>query len=104
SSDVTGSVAALQFYRSAEQTKSYEASLWDLKTGDLLSTTTFTVSSDAGWQTASLPEPVQLNKGRWYVVSYLATDGQYAYTEDVFPTDWDNGDLSARKWGGNFTV
>src|SRR5699024_3067200 len=104
SSEVTGSVAALQFYRSEQQTKSYGASLWDLKTGDLLSTTIFDASSEAGWQTAALPEPVQLNKGRWYVVSYLATDGQYAYTEDVFPANWSIGDLNARKWGGNHTV
>lgn len=99
SSDRTGSVVALQFYRSEKQKKAYQASLWDLN-GKLLARTTFPASSTAGWQTAPLPKPVNLNKGRWYMVSYLASDGQHAYTENVFGTDWSKAPLNARKWGG----
>ncbi|MCC2594610.1 DUF4082 domain-containing protein [Tessaracoccus sp. OS52] len=102
SSDRTGSIAAVQFYRSAQQERAYEASIWELD-GKLLATTTFPASSTAGWQTAPLAKPVNLNKGRWYVVSYLASDGQFASSDGVFNSDWGNGPLNARKWGGSYT-
>ncbi|NLE98437.1 MAG: DUF4082 domain-containing protein, partial [Propionibacterium sp.] len=99
SSDTSGSVTGLQFYRSDLQKQAYTASLWDLN-GTLLSQTTFPASSSEGWQTAALPDPVKVNKGRWYVASYLASDGQYVSTDDVFGSNWSKSPLNARKHGG----
>lgn len=99
SSDRNGSVVAVQFHRSPQQTKAYTASLWDLD-GTLLSQTTFPASTTPGWQTAELPSPVSLSKGRWYVVSYLASDGRHSLTEDVFTSNISNDGLNGRKWGG----
>ncbi len=98
SSDRTGTVTALQFYRSNAQQKAYQASLWD--NGKLLAQTTFAASSTPGWQTAQLPQPVALNKGRIYTVSYLASDGQYASSPGVFDDHYRDNQLRGLKRGG----
>lgn len=97
-----GSAVALQFYRSPEQELAYTATLWDAN-GTKLNETTFPASSEPGWQTAELPTPTTLNKGRWYVVSYLASDGRNAYTENVLGSDLTVGSLTARARGGAYT-
>lgn len=100
-SDRTGSIVALQFYRSSKQKQAYEASLWD--GGRRIGQATFPASATEGWQTAELTKPVELNKGRWYVASYLAADGQFAYTEGAIRTDISVPPLTARVSGGQYT-
>ena len=56
---------------------------------------TFTDETATGWQTASFPAPVALEPGQNYVVSYLAPNGNYAYTPAFFAEPWINGILSA---------
>ena len=97
-----GTVGAVQFYRSPMQKKAYSAAFWDAN-GTLLATATFAASTSPGWQTAQLSKPVTLNKGRWYVVSYLAADGAYAYTENAFANEVTVDGLTVRKAGGVHT-
>ncbi|OLT21972.1 hypothetical protein BJF81_14095 [Ornithinimicrobium sp. CNJ-824] len=98
-SERPGKVTALQFYRSPAQTQSYTASLWDLN-GTLLGQTTFPASSTPGWQTASLPTPVSLNKGRRYVASYLASGGRHVVTPDGFADSWEANGFIVPAGGG----
>lgn len=93
SSDNAGSVVALQFYRSAKQTKAYGATLWN--NGVAVATTTFPASTQVGWQTATLNTPYSVNKGRVYTVSYLASDGQYAQTPGALGSTVSNDGLNA---------
>lgn len=83
-----GSVTELKYYRSAADagdTDVREGHLWRVSDGALLGTVTFTsASGKAGWQVASLANPVALVAGAEYVVSYrtsnnyVATDGFFA--------------------------
>lgn len=99
----SGSVTGLQFYRSKDQKKAYTGALWDLSAKKKLATVTFPASSQAGWQTVELPEPVRLNKGRWYVSSYLASDGRWAQTDSALAQQVDANGLVGKQNGGRFT-
>ena len=86
STSVAGAVTALQFYRGPAQVGSYTGTLW---TGDgtALATTRFPASTEVGWQTAALPEPVRLEAGQSFVASYYAAEGAYPVTVGAFTAE-----------------
>ncbi len=75
--DVSGSVTGIRFYKGSANTGTHVGSLWS-SSGSKLATATFTGESVSGWQQASLATPVRVSPGQVYVVSYWAPVGRYA--------------------------
>lgn len=96
-----GTIVALQFYRSALQKKAYQGSLWTSR-GKLLAQVTFPKSSKQGWQTVQLSEPVEVTKGKTYVASYLASDGDFAVVREDFTRKRTQGEITIPRNGGVF--
>ena len=89
-----GNATGVRFYKGAGNTGTHVGSLWTAA-GERLAQVTFTNETATGWQTAPLPAPVALEPGQGYVVSYLAPNGNYAYTAAFFAEPWINGVLTA---------
>jgi hypothetical protein len=94
STSVAGSAAGVRFYKGAGNTGTHVGSLWNAA-GERLAQVTFTDETSTGWQTATFSAPVALTPGQKYVVSYLAPNGNYAYTGAFFAEPWINGVLTA---------
>lgn len=89
-----GSATGVRFYKGAGNTGTHVGSLWNAA-GERLAQVTFSDETATGWQTATFPAPVALEPDQTYVVSYLAPNGNYAYTPAFFSEPWINGILSA---------
>ena len=77
---VDGDVLGVRFYKATSTTGTHTGSLWS-SDGTRLATATFTNETASGWQSVRFSAPVDVVKGRSYVVSYFAPTGGYAYTE-----------------------
>jgi hypothetical protein len=94
-SDVSGSVTGIRFYKAATNTGTHVGSLWDAS-GTLLAQVTFGNETASGWQSASFSSPVSITSGTTYVVGYLAPNGHYSATSSQFATGpVDNAPLHA---------
>ena len=93
-SDTSGSVIGVRFYKSAANTGTHTGSLWT-NTGTLLATGTFTNETATGWQTLLFNTPVGITAGTTYVASYHTTAGHYAATHNEFATAYNNPPLHA---------
>lgn len=82
----SGTVTAVRFYKGTANTGAHTGTLWSA-TGDPLATAQFVGESEQGWQTAQLDQPVEVDAGSEYVVSYLAPQGGYAATRNYFTSD-----------------
>ncbi|MFL6127502.1 MAG: DUF4082 domain-containing protein, partial [Mycobacteriales bacterium] len=82
-SDVSGTVTAIRFYKQTGNTGTHLGHLWTAS-GTLLGTVTFTGESATGWQQATLSTPVAITAGTPYVVSYYAPAGHYSATTGYF--------------------
>lgn len=87
-SDVSGSVTAVKFYKGPQNTGTHVGHLWSA-TGTLLATVTFGGETAGGWQTATLSSPVSITANTTYVVSYYAPNGYYSATSSYFTTSAD---------------
>jgi hypothetical protein len=76
-SDISGSVTGVRFYKSAANAGTHTGSLWT-STGTRLAQATFTSETATGWQIATFATPVNITAGTTYVVSYYAPLGHYA--------------------------
>ncbi|MFC9560133.1 DUF4082 domain-containing protein [Agromyces sp. NPDC056965] len=94
-STTNGEVTGIRFYKGAGNTGTHTGSLWDAATGQRLATVTFAAESPSGWQQASFATPVAIQPGREYVASYLAPNGNYAYTSNDFAVAQVKGPLTA---------
>ncbi|MEH2514174.1 VCBS repeat-containing protein [Nitrobacteraceae bacterium AZCC 1564] len=92
-SSSAGQITALKFYRSPSDTGSDLLSLWT-STGTKLASATFTNTSASGWQTVTLPTPVNINANTTYVASYH-TNGAYVVTNNFFTSPVTSGPLTA---------
>lgn len=95
----SGTITALQFYRSPEQKLAYTGTLWSAN-GNRLATTRFAKSSVAGWQTAKLNKPVAVPEGRTLVASYFASNGRYAVTSQDFLRPYEANNFTVPAGGG----
>ena len=77
--DTSGYVTGMRFYKATTNTGTHVGSLWSAS-GTLLAQATFTNETASGWQTVSFSTPVAVTAGTTYVVSYLAPKGHYAQT------------------------
>ena len=91
-SDVAGTITGISFYKGSQNTGTHDAHLWTAS-GTLLASATFTNETNSGWQTVALDNPVQIDAGTTYVVSYH-TDGNYSATGDFFASSLTNGHLT----------
>ncbi|MCZ2153055.1 MAG: DUF4082 domain-containing protein, partial [Bryobacterales bacterium] len=80
-SDVSGSVTGLRFYKSKKNTGTHTGILWSAS-GAMLASVTFVNESASGWQTAQFREPVKITPNTPYVISYTAPRGQYAFNSN----------------------
>jgi methionine-rich copper-binding protein CopC len=73
---VSGYATGVRFYKGAGDTGTHTGSLWTAD-GRRLGTGTFTGETAEGWQTLTLADPVVLDAGTPYVVSYYSPTGAY---------------------------
>jgi hypothetical protein len=77
--DTFGTITGLRFYKAQANTGTHVGSLWTAG-GQRLAQATFTNESASGWQTVTFADPVLVDPGTTYVVSYFAPAGHYAVT------------------------
>jgi hypothetical protein len=78
-SDVTGYVRGIRFYKGLNNTGTHTGDLWTAS-GTLLGRATFTGESASGWQDVQFDKPVGIAAGTVYVVSTFDPVGRYADT------------------------
>lgn len=83
SSDVTGVVTGVRFYKGQRNVGPHTGSLWN-QNGVELATGTFTNESATGWQQLNFAQPVPISKNTPYVVSYRAPAGRYSASPNAF--------------------
>lgn len=82
-SDATGVVTGVRFYKSPGNTGVHVGSLWN-QNGVELASGTFTNESASGWQQLTFSEPVPIAKDTPYVVAYRSPSGRYSATPNAF--------------------
>jgi Domain of unknown function (DUF4082)/Bacterial Ig-like domain/Bacterial Ig domain len=98
-SDNSGWITGIRFYKGAANAGTHVGSLWSA-TGALLGQVTFTSESTAGWQQANFSSPIHVTAGTTYIASYLAPQGEYADTPGAFTgAGVDNAPLHALQTG-----
>jgi hypothetical protein len=94
SSDTSGYIAGVRFYKAAANTGTHVGSLWSA-TGALLAQATFTSETASGWQQVLFSSPVAVTVGTTYVASYLDSNGHYSATPGAFASEVDSAPLHA---------
>jgi hypothetical protein len=84
-SELSGNVTGIRFYKATANTGTHVGSLWSA-TGTLLAQATFTTETATGWQQVNFATPVAISAGTTYVASYLAPKGHYSDTSSGFAT------------------
>lgn len=92
-SSAAGTITAIKYYKSANDTGTHTGSLWS-STGTLLASATFSSETSSGWQTVTFSSPVSIAAGTTYVASFHS-NGHYADTSNYFTTAHANGPLTA---------
>jgi len=82
-SDVGGSVTGVRFYKGPHNTGPHVGNLWS-STGAKLAEVLFSGETASGWQQAAFSSPVNIAANTPYVISYLAPNGNYAFS-DFYP-------------------
>ena len=82
-SDASGPVTGVRFYKAAANTGTHTGSLWS-SSGALLAQGTFSGESASGWQQMTFSSPVTISAGTTYVVSYFTSVGHYSLSENWF--------------------
>jgi hypothetical protein len=96
-----GYITGLRFYKGSGNTGTHTGSLWT-NTGSRLAGLTFTGETASGWQTVSLPAPVQVAANTTYVASYHTDVGSYSATNSGFASSGvSRGPLTALADGAN---
>ncbi|HOZ57363.1 MAG TPA: DUF4082 domain-containing protein [Nakamurella multipartita] len=82
SSSTAGTITAIRYYKSAQNTGTHIGKIWG-PNGQALASVTFTNEATSGWQQAELSEPVAVTAGAKYTASYRAPNGRYAADVDA---------------------
>lgn len=94
SSDVSGYINGVRYYKASTNTGTHTGSLWSTS-GQLLATATFTNETTSGWQQVYFSQPIAVAAGTTYIASYHTNTGNYAYTQNAFTSPVDSADLHA---------
>jgi len=85
-SDVSGSVTGVRFYKGdTTNSGTHYGHLWTA-TGTQLAQAAFANESASGWQDVSFATPVHISANTVYVASYYAPKGHYSYTSNGLST------------------
>ncbi len=82
-SDTTGYITGLRFYKASTNTGTHVAHLWTAS-GVLLQSATFTNETASGWQQVNFSTPVQVTANTVYVASYWAPAGHFSMDMKYF--------------------
>jgi hypothetical protein len=93
-SDTTGTVTGVRFYKASTNTGTHVGGLWT-SSGILLASATFANETASGWQTVLFSSPVTVSPGTTYVAGYLAPNGHYSFTANGLSSGADNAPLHA---------
>jgi hypothetical protein len=93
-SDTSGYINGIRFYKSSSNTGTHTGSLWS-SSGTLLATGTFTNETAGGWQTLTFTSPVAIQANTTYVASYHTTVGHYSADDSFFASPYDVTPLHA---------
>jgi hypothetical protein len=94
SSDVSGSITGIRFYKGAGNTGTHVGNLWS-SSGQLLASATFTGETASGWQQVLFASPVSISANTTYIASYHMTAGGYSVDRQSFTVAVVNGPLHA---------
>jgi hypothetical protein len=98
-SDTSGMITGIKFYKSAANTGTHTASLWTAS-GQLLATGTFINETASGWQQVIFSTPVAITAGVTYIASYHTNSGHYSVSRSYFSTPYTSGGLQVPVNGG----
>jgi hypothetical protein len=84
-SDVSGYISGIRFYKGSSNTGTHTGSLWT-SSGTLLATATFAGESSSGWQQVNFSTPVAIAASTTYVASYHTSVGYYSANGEYFAT------------------
>ncbi len=98
-SDVAGQVLGIRFFRGQANGGTHTGSLWT-SAGVKLASVVFSNETSSGWQKAYFSNPVTIEAGVTYVVSYFAPLGRYSVSDNYFSTGVDSPPLHAPANGG----
>ena len=102
SSDWSGTITGVRYYKAAANIGQHVVSLWNTA-GTQLATATATGETVSGWQTVSFASPVAITAGTTYIVSYHTNTGNYSYDSGAFATAGvDNVPLHVPVHGGSY--
>jgi Domain of unknown function (DUF4082)/Bacterial Ig domain/Fibronectin type III domain/Lysyl oxidase len=82
-SEVSGTVTGIRFYKAATNTGTHIGTLWT-SSGTLLASATFTGETGSGWQQVNFSSPVAINANTTYIAAYFAPKGHYSDTASGF--------------------
>ena len=99
SSDISGYITGIRFYKSSANTGTHVADLWTCS-GKLLATATFKSETGSGWQQVNFATPVAITAGTTYVASYHTNVGHYADDQNYFASQYNSGSLHVPANGG----
>jgi hypothetical protein len=99
STNTTGQVVGVRFYKGSGNTGTHTGSLWSAS-GTRLATGTFTSESASGWQTLMFSSPVSIAANTTYVVSYHTNVGSYSASGFYFGTERTSGPITAPRDAG----
>ncbi|MBX0299446.1 DUF4082 domain-containing protein [Cryobacterium sp. 1639] len=97
-----GAIAGMKFYKGPGNTGVHVGTLWS-SSGQALASATFLAESASGWQTVYFTQPVTVQAGSNYTVSYQTTTGNYSATIGAFASGFTNGPLSVSPNAGRYT-
>ena len=92
-SGASGSVTAIRFWKSANETGTHTGNLWS-SSGQLLASVTFTNETASGWQQQALSIPVAISASTQYVVSVNTGNAFYSDTTSGLASQVVNHDLA----------
>ena len=84
-SDVSGYITGIRFYKSSQNTGTHTGTLWT-SSGTRIPTATFTGETSSGWQQVNFATPVAIAANTTYVASYHTNTGFYAGDNQFFAT------------------
>ena len=99
-SEVAGEILGVRFYKAAANTGPHVGRLYSLD-GTELAQVTFSGETASGWQEALFSEPVEIDAGITYMVTYHTTVGRYSVNSAYFASSsFENYPLTAEQNGG----
>ena len=92
SSDVSGLVTGVRFYKHIQNTGTHTGQLYN-SNGGLLAQIVFSNETAEGWQQASFSSPVPISANTTYIISYHSSTGNYSSVNPYFNIERVNGHL-----------